>query len=598
MAYKYELQQKSSQMRLRVLLVVYVLFVVSAILIGVSIRLQQLQSVKPSRPSAAVDELAYAGVTSLGSDPTYDVKPVYAFAYCTATNPEGQTINIPLNVKFQFRAVKRNVQTGYETLCNSATENCDWPQLTEGSYCRDGQTAAECSTPIETCEEGEGDAEKVPGALTVSSTNADTNATKWYAEWPNQEYSTNVMLWDDTDVHVLIYRNGGVFALPTPTVTDAAGNVYNVQKSTPATPDTGALVPMYRWECQNNACAEGSSTCSPNASENYVSSGCTWNGSTFNCPQKRFDWYKVVGENPSFFYTKKTQLPGGASDMSTVWWGTLGRVYESFYPGSDYPTPTNDPAALVAFKGNMLKFRFQCDLQGTITTPPPPPGEVSARKTGPICVERVAPNNVAQFTIYVNNNDDVAVTINKVEDALPQGFTYVANSTIINGQGVPDTYVTAVQSGSSYKLTFKPPGDPGNWVLQANGGVLTITFKSLATNSAITGTNQNSVVVEPEGQDAIDNIVFSFEVEQTCNPEPGLFDEPRNLIIMSAVLLAIGLMFLYIPSSEALLQKALMKVSLKGNGTPTKKTGKSNKKAIRKEFESKVKNSIARKPKK
>ncbi|WKZ29701.1 MAG: hypothetical protein QY314_02710 [Candidatus Dojkabacteria bacterium] len=565
MAYKYEIEQKAQQLRLRVLVAIYVLFVISAAIIGVSVRLQQIRNIQPSRPGA--DTGGQTGYT-LASDPTYNPRNLSAFAYCAVVDANNNETGefIPLGgTRFFFRQMgKRDVgqirNEPLANLCSNLPAGCGL----------NGQTVAQCSSGLTSCPSSDG----IAGIICPGGDEQRIAPANGLVVWPGQDTILGDLRWDDTDVEVTLDMNSGPIDQGEVTYNST---VYTINKSAAVinspnfTPHLDSLLPIYRWQCQNlctgGQCAQGGNT--------YQPAPCTFSGNQFNCPEYKYLTYQGAPfandeSDDSFLYRRYAAARDPANPTKV----RVGFGYEGIVDSS-YPTITNtDAASLVAFRGNLVKFRFTC-LASAVTTPTPTPtptpsdsptptptpsGSVTptptptpteflltAQKTGPACVERVEPNNHATFTITVTNTGTGNATINRVEDSLPQGFTYQAGTTNVNGSNVPDTYVTTQMSGNSQLIRFeRPSGDGGPWVL-APGASLIIRFTSIAGDDAITGTNTNQVVIVPEGHDAIDDIQFQFEVEQTCVPETGILDEPVFVIGASAVLILIGLYVMYNP---------------------------------------------------
>lgn len=550
MAYKYEIDQKANTVKVRVLIAVYVMFVVSAVLIGVAVRLQQLQSIRPSSPRADTAGNPAAAAVSQASDPTYEVRQLGALAYCDVVDAGGNETGtkLPLAARFTFKQIRRDVgQYGTElgTVCSSATGGvCNWKTINNpAARCRDGQTLAQCNpADFYACDDG-----AVPGAHFYYAVTKDSTVTNYMVTWPGTESLGN-LIYDNNEVDVFLNQNMGDLAGPTIT---RNGVVYTIDKSSLSTLDTASIFPIYNWRCNNDVCSSGTCT---NGSLSYHDTLCSFNSVSrvFTCPTNKYVRYPVLLDHKSFYYNLSNKAGQVATDPS---WVKMGYAYESLADntyGNAMPG-ANDNA--MTFKGNIAKFRYTCRTD-TVTTPPVTSTVISARKTGPICVERMAPNNSATFTITVSNNSASTATINNVEDALPQGFTYKANTTVINGNVTSDSYVTVVNSGNSQKVTFAPPAGQPAWTL-TQGQTLTIVFTTLASTTAVTGINTNRVVVTPEGTEAIDNITYQFEVAQTCSiiPDTGLFDEPTLVFILSGCVIILGLYLLYAPGGDKFLGK-------------------------------------------
>ncbi|MCC7303956.1 DUF11 domain-containing protein [bacterium] len=583
MAYKFEVEQKTKAVKVRVLIAVYVMFVISAILIGVAVRLQQLQSVRPTRPSADTAGNPAAAAVSQASDPTYNVRQLGALAYCEVVDSTGQTTGekLPLAARFTFKQVRRDVgQFGTElgAVCSAATGGaCNWKTANNpAARCLDGQTSGQCNpADFYACEDN-----AVPGALFYSQAIKDSTVSSPLVTWPGALSLSN-LIYDDNEVDVILNQDAGDLAGNTIT---RNGVTYTINKSSLATVDTSSIFPIYNWRCNNDICTTGNCQ---NGSLSYQDSLCTFNSTSrlFNCPANKYVRYNVLSDHKTYYYNLSNKAGQVGSDAS---WVKMGYAYETLADASYQSAMPSEGANVLNFKGNVAKFKYTCTAPTTTTTPTPTPSTIiSARKVGPVCVERVEPNNEATFTITVSNNGTAPSVIEKVEDALPQGFSYKANSTRINGNVVSDSYVTTVNSGSSQKVTFSPPSGQPSWSL-AQGQTLTIVLTTVASTTAVTGVNTNRVVVTPEGTDAIDNITYQFEVSQTCNPVTGIFDQPILVFAVSGIFILLGGYLLYAPSGSKILEK------LNGIGTQLEKkvvaTGKKlkDKADEKKRFESKL----------
>lgn len=549
MAYKFEVEQKAKAVKIRVLIAVYVMFVISAILIGVAVRLQQLQSIRPNRPSADTAGNPASAAVSQASDPTYNVRQLGALAYCEVVDAGGVATGekLPLAARFTFKQIRRDVgQFGNAlgTVCAAASgSTCNWKTANNAALrCRDGQTEAQCNPGnFYACDDN-----AIPGALFFSQAVKDSTVTNYMVTWPGTLSLAN-LIYDNNEVDVILNEDAGDLAGNTIT---RNGITYTIDKSSLATVDTASIFPIYNWRCNNDVCTSG--TCQ-NGSLSYQDSLCSFNSTSrlFSCPTNKYVNYPVLSDNKTFYYNLSNKAGQVQGDPS---WVKMGYAYETLADASYQNAMPADGVNAINFKGNIAKFKYICRSSTTTTvTPTPTPSTIiSARKTGPVCVERVAPNNEATFTITVSNNGAAPSVIEKVEDALPQGFTYKANSTRINGNAMSDSYVTTVNSGTSQKVTFSPPSGQPSWTL-AQGQSLTIVFTTIASTTAVTGINTNRVVVTPEGTDAIDNITYQFEVSQTCNPVTGLFDEPKLVFILSGMFILLGGYLLYAPSGTKVL---------------------------------------------
>lgn len=582
MAYKYEVQQKAKIVKVRVLIAVYVMFVLSAILIGVAIRLQQLQSIRPSRPSADTAGNPATAAVSQASDPTYAVRQLGALAYCEVVDANGQSTGqkLPLAARFTFKQIRRDVGqrgTPLGTVCSNALGGaCNWKTINDpATLCRDGQSVAQCNPPdFYACDDN-----AVPGALFYSQSIKNSTVANYLVTWPDEMNLSN-LVYDNNEVDVFL--NMDMYDLAGNTIT-RNGVTYILDKSTLTTVDTESIFPIYNWRCNNDVCTNG--TCQ-NGSLTYSDALCSFNSTSrlFNCPTNKYIRYNMDVSNRTFYYNLSNKAGQVAGDPS---WVKMGYAHETLADATYENAMPAAGANAIDFRGNIAKFKLICRTTTTTTTTPTPSTIISSRKTGPVCVERIAPNNEATFTITVTNNGEAPSVIEKVEDALPQGFTYKANSTRINGNVMSDTYVTTVNSGSSQKVTFAPPAGQPAWTL-AQGQTLTIVFTTIASTTAVTGINTNRVVITPEGADAIDDITYQFEVAQTCNPVTGIFDEPLFIFALSGVIILFGGYLLYAPGGNKALEK------LQGLGSTVEKKVESKKRELalkanrKKQFETKV----------
>ncbi len=192
------------------------------------------------------------------------------------------------------------------------------------------------------------------------------------------------------------------------------------------------------------------------------------------------------------------------------------------------------------------------------------------------CVERVTPNNIAQFTITTTNQGTITQNVSSVKDKLPLGFTYVKNSSKINGVSASDTdYVTVTDVGETKEVVWEKSDE---WEIKA-GESLTILFQSQVDENALTGDNQNEVVVTPleipEDPTTL-RAELVLKVAQSCKdpveeekkdeeevtkpdtpttPETGIFDSVIGRIITGALVLLIGWYIYSKPMGQALVEK-------------------------------------------
>lgn len=187
------------------------------------------------------------------------------------------------------------------------------------------------------------------------------------------------------------------------------------------------------------------------------------------------------------------------------------------------------------------------DDSETDTGTTPPTGAISdfaVTKSGPQCVDRVNPTNIARFTINVNNRGSAPDLLEEIIDKLPLGFTYQVNSTRINGVARNDSgIVQIVNVGNSQEITWS---QTDGWPIDANRSMI-IEFTAIAGPQAITGQNLNEVVITPINTPRTPSSLrtsYTFNVAQTCStPRTGLFDDTLSKVIAGIAVLLIGLIF-------------------------------------------------------
>lgn len=195
------------------------------------------------------------------------------------------------------------------------------------------------------------------------------------------------------------------------------------------------------------------------------------------------------------------------------------------------------------------------------------------------CVERVTPDNVAEFTLKTINDSTTAQIIYSVKDKLPLGFTYVADSTKINGVKVEDTeFVTTTDIGDTQEVVWEKTG---GWSVNS-GQSLTIVFMSEAGEDALTGENQNEVVITPAEIPADPETLraeFVLNVAQSCTEEPpvedkdetpvvdkpdsettpetGIFDSVIGRILLGMLVVIVGWYIYSRPMGQAMMEKLI-----------------------------------------
>jgi len=163
------------------------------------------------------------------------------------------------------------------------------------------------------------------------------------------------------------------------------------------------------------------------------------------------------------------------------------------------------------------------------------------KASSPSCVERTEDNNLATFTITINNAQEISDDITSILDKLPLGFTYIESSSTINGQSISDNdYVTIATVGNSQEITW---GAENGWSIPASDS-MTIIFEALAGANAITGSNQNEVIVTPLNtpDDPTDlRAEAVIQVAQDCtSPDTGILDLSIVKILIGIMIISTG----------------------------------------------------------
>jgi hypothetical protein len=185
-----------------------------------------------------------------------------------------------------------------------------------------------------------------------------------------------------------------------------------------------------------------------------------------------------------------------------------------------------------------------------------PTGAVSdftVSKSGPQCVDRTSPTNVAVFTIRVTNRNTNPDLLEAITDKLPLGFVYQAGSTRINNVVRADNEVVSiVTTGNSQEITWK---QSDGWSF-AGGETMTINLTAVAGSPTVTGQNMNEVVIKPINTPTnAENLrtSYTFDVAQTCGtPNTGLFDDTSTKVIAGIAVLIIGFLFSITATGEKL----------------------------------------------
>jgi hypothetical protein len=192
------------------------------------------------------------------------------------------------------------------------------------------------------------------------------------------------------------------------------------------------------------------------------------------------------------------------------------------------------------------------------------------------CIERVSPNNIAQFTLTSASRSSVAQNITSIKDKLPLGFTYVENSSKINGVSITDTeYVTITEVGNTEEIVWQKEN---GWDINA-GQSLVIVFQAQAGANALTGSNQNEVIVTPKEVPADPTSLraeYVIQVAQDCEdpnapttetpttesetpttPSTGIFDSALGRIVAGVITILVGWYIYSRPLAQIAIQKLI-----------------------------------------
>lgn len=173
------------------------------------------------------------------------------------------------------------------------------------------------------------------------------------------------------------------------------------------------------------------------------------------------------------------------------------------------------------------------------------------------CVERISPNNTTNITITIRNGVATAHTVSEVTNSLPLGFTFVRGSALINGVAdTSDQYITINQIGDSQELVWTTSN---GWSVAANG-TMTIQFRVIAAQNALTGNALNEVVVTPANIPVSSTSLrasVTVNISQNCStPQTAILGNSSTKIIAGTVALMIALLF-YITSAGELVSMKL-----------------------------------------
>ncbi|MGI6484089.1 MAG: hypothetical protein ACOX0R_00485 [Candidatus Dojkabacteria bacterium] len=179
------------------------------------------------------------------------------------------------------------------------------------------------------------------------------------------------------------------------------------------------------------------------------------------------------------------------------------------------------------------------------------------------CVERVEPNNTVIFTVNITNNATNSQSILSIKNKLPLGFVYVPRSSKINNVSIAgNTYLKTNIIGQTTELIWSTTK---GWSI-STGQSLTLVFQAKAGENALTGENQNEVVMEPAQVPTNPSTLRTqsiINVEQSCHPteqpvkvpETGIFDNIIVQIATGIFILTLGWYIYTKPFGQIVIQK-------------------------------------------
>ena len=139
----------------------------------------------------------------------------------------------------------------------------------------------------------------------------------------------------------------------------------------------------------------------------------------------------------------------------------------------------------------------------------------------------VAPGSTVTYSITVRNLASVNLSPKRIEDTLPDGFTFIGNSklTTVSGEQLEFN-----PSTSDNKLTWVFDGDTLQTIPPNQSIVVTYQVRSSTNTGSYTN---RACLVDPE------NICSSSTVSVTTNPEAGLTD---SILIALLILIPGGML--------------------------------------------------------
>jgi uncharacterized repeat protein (TIGR01451 family) len=174
-------------------------------------------------------------------------------------------------------------------------------------------------------------------------------------------------------------------------------------------------------------------------------------------------------------------------------------------PSDDPNTPAvNDPTRNVAGNHALLYAEKRVVLFGDAGSP-----------------GIVDPGDVLRYTITVQNSAGIAATAVVLRDAVPANTSYVANSTLLNGQpvGQPDSGVSPLASGINISSSDLTPPLPGPGAGTISPGATSVLQFDLRVNAGTpVGTLiRNQAVVSSTG---LANLLTDGDGNPSTGPEP------------------------------------------------------------------------------
>lgn len=582
MVYKYQYLESKKKRQTRIIAGIYVLLVMVAVTAGIGIRFQQIRNIQVRPGEAAVTPYPCPFCPAQGQDPYYNYEPIVSIVYCKANNG----VNIPLNESYWSDKTKKVIvkhkgsgdDTSYkvETDPNGVVK---FPPEAYPSFLSNWHSGKHIRLYRSV------DLSDLPDKLTITYKGKNYSFSKASATYTNPDCPDNVMSpfnnKGDTDDCGEAQRDpadpypccefdasGSISCYPNCYIGDGEiclerGNISCTGKEIYSgfNPAVNHIAPSAANPPGDNATIDDWIAYNGPVAKFQVGTCYTSEAPTPTPTPTELSCYDVCAVNP---LPEQPTCPAGLTCQCPPGMGCasgMGYCVNTACPEEEdcvcaTATPTATPTPPDQCLNGCLDAGEACDPSADDETDENcydpnhaicaddctlPDVDFSAEKTGPVCVETVAPNNRARFRIDIGNTTNNPIKITSISDSLPRGFTYVEDSTTIDGVSFSDANFSQTQVGNSWLLEWTN-GSTG-WTLAA-GGSMILRFTARAGSNAIIGDNVNRAIVEAEGSEALDDITYTFDVAQTCSPETGIFDNIVVLILVSTVAIVVGIYFM------------------------------------------------------